>query len=177
MTHVFETVREKDHAVLECIRRGETDVYQINKATVEDFSRREINYAFKKLANTGLITVTTFPDDEYITVVDDGQPRTFSRPKEAELTELGEDYFDWKDSETGLGRYDAVEYPKLVDRVHTLEQQSETRDHRIQKLETRVTNGFAAIKKRLHTVNERLDQLEDAVDRLLAHVFRGRFDE
>lgn len=113
----FEKVREKDHAVLECIRRGDNDVYHIGKETT--LERREINHCFEKLDDIGILTVTTFPDDEYISVIDDGQPRTFRRPKEAQLTDLGRTYFEWEESDTtGLGRYDELEYTELVTKVH-----------------------------------------------------------
>jgi len=118
---VFEKVRRKDHAVLACIRRGDTDVHSINQTTT--LSRREINYSFEKLDDLGLITVER-PDGWTERVVD-GQKRKFRTPKQASLTQDGVTYFDWTDTDGDLGRYDSVEFEDVVTRVQDLEEEVE----------------------------------------------------
>jgi DNA-binding MarR family transcriptional regulator len=113
--NAFRKVRDKDHAVLVCLHNGDQTVHDITRATT--LSQREVNHCFSKLEELGLITVTRFPEDEYVTRIVDGQKRTFRRPKEAALTETGERYFAQEDADTDLGRFDAVEYEALVETV------------------------------------------------------------
>ena len=49
----FENIREKDHAVLNCIRDGQNDVQLITEATM--LNNSEVNYCFRKLSGMGLI--------------------------------------------------------------------------------------------------------------------------
>lgn len=118
---VFAKVRDKDHAVLECIRRGDTDVHAVKQATT--LTRREVNYCFEKLADLDLIAVTR-PDGWTERVVD-GRNRKFRTPKQATLTSRGDRYFDWTERDGTLGRYDAVDYEDLVETVNELEHEVE----------------------------------------------------
>lgn len=113
----FEQVRDKDHAVMTCIRRGEDDVHAITQATT--LSRREVNYAVNKLEDLGLIEVDR--PDGYTERVVDGQPRKFRTPKQTDLTDRGMEYFEQTEQGEDLGRYDAMEYEELVEKVNELE--------------------------------------------------------
>lgn len=125
------TLRDKDHAILEHISNGKDDTRKITQATtLEDY---EVRYSFEKLENLGLVTIRR--DDEMIERVVDGRKQVFKAPYEAELTDDGRQYLDTLDKGE---KYQELNRGELIDKVHDLEQ-------RIEYLETAVemlTNKF-----------------------------------
>lgn len=105
---VFDQVRDEDHDVLVCIRRGDSDVRSINEETA--LTQRQINYAFEKLQELGLIDVHR--PEGYTTQVINGQKRRFRKPKQAMLTENGLEYFQHRD--TAQLRYENMDKSELV---------------------------------------------------------------
>lgn len=133
---LFKQVREKDHVVLEAIRDGTADVRSLNAETA--LTRREINYAFEKLAENGLITVTR--PDEYVEEMIDGQRHVYPAPKHAALTDRGKAYFDWTDRTGVRERYDDMDDAEVVRTVRDLEE-------RMDELEQRMQAGFEHVRR------------------------------
>lgn len=115
---VFVKVRPEDHAILVCIRNGDNDVYRINRETA--LTRSQINYAFKKLSELGLICV--FRPDGYTQEYLEGQKRVFQKPKEASLTERGVEYFEWSARNADLGTLRNLDREELVQQVRENQQ-------------------------------------------------------
>lgn len=125
--NTLSNVREKDSAVLACIRDGRTDTRQIRDATT--LSNRDVNYCFDKLEELGLIETET-PAGRITTVVD-GQKRNFKRPRQATLTEQGVTYCAQADHRESMTQYEALTREELVEELHA-------HDRRIEQLETTV---------------------------------------
>jgi len=138
MSELSGRLRDEDHAVLCCIRDGDDDVQKIKAATT--LSKRQVNYAFDKLEDLGLIEVSR-PDGQVERVID-GQKRVFDAPKRATLTEHAVDYL--RSTETENTQYSDLSKEELVETVHELEE-------RIDRLE----NGFEGFRKQ---VLQKLDE-------------------
>lgn len=113
---ISDQVREKDHAVLACIRNGQNNTRQIREATT--LSNRDVNYALDKLEDIGLIATKT-PEGR-VTEIVDGQKRNFKAPREARLTDTGAGYLTETDDE--LTRYQKMSYDEILEQVYDLEQ-------------------------------------------------------
>lgn len=113
---IFDQIREKDHAVLTCIRDKEDDTREIREATT--LSNRDINYALNKLEGLGLIETKT-PEGRVNEIVD-GQKRDFKAPRRARLTDAGIEYLTTADREQT--RYQEMTHDELVERVRELDQ-------------------------------------------------------
>lgn len=116
---VFERVREKDHAVLQCLSEGQNTTRSIREETT--LSNRDVNHCFDKLEGLGLIETQT-PDGR-VTEVIDGQKRNFKAPRQAWLTERGVAYFEWAPREQT--RYREMTHEELVERIRELEREVE----------------------------------------------------
>jgi hypothetical protein len=132
MSNTDKPLRDKDRAVLECIRDGDNDVQQIKAATT--LSKREINYAFEKLEDLGFIKVTR--SDGQVERVIDGQKRVFDAPKAATLTDDAFQYLQATDQDSN--RYQDLSRDELVDKIHDLED-------RVDRLES----GFESFRKQV----------------------------
>ena len=115
MSNTEKPLRDKDRAVLECIRDGDNDVQQIKAATT--LSKREVNYSFQKLEDQGFIEVSRA--DGQVERVIDGQKRVFDAPKEATLTDYAVQYLQSVDRDSN--RYQDLSRDELVARIHDLE--------------------------------------------------------
>ena len=113
----YGTISDKDHTVLYHIRNGKDDTQKITGSTVLD--KDQVNHIFDKLEKHGLITTET--PDGYVERVVDGQKRVFRAPRQAELTEKGEEYFEWVGRETEIDRYEDMNREELARRVYELE--------------------------------------------------------
>lgn len=111
----FETLREKDRAVLRHIDEGNDDVQHITAATT--LENHEVNYCFRKLEDQGLIEVEK-PDGMVERVID-GQKRVFEAPKQARPTEKGERCLD--QAPEGEEKYEEMTRDELVETVRELE--------------------------------------------------------
>lgn len=116
---ISDQVREKDHAVLACVRNGNNNTRQVREATT--LSNRDVNYALDKLEDLGLIRTET-PEGR-VTEIVDGQERNFKAPREAALTDLGQDYLAWTDREQTT--HQAMTHDELVERVQELERRAD----------------------------------------------------
>jgi hypothetical protein len=128
----FRQVRDKDHAILTCIKDGDTTVRAINRATT--LTRHQVNYAFRKLVDLDLITVRR-PDGWTRSRLENGEYRTHRKSKEAQLTARGKQYFAYVDGDEDLGRFDAEHKRSLEEEVAALREdvnalQEELRKHK-----------------------------------------------
>jgi len=112
----FEQIRDKDHVVLQHIEEGREDVQKITAETT--LENHHVSYCFEKLEELGLITVEK--PDRMVERVIDGQKRVFQHPKEAELTEKGEQYLEQNNQETPEA-YEDLSHNELVKKVRRLE--------------------------------------------------------
>lgn len=112
----FEEMRDKDHVVLQKIKEGLDDVQKIKAETT--LENHHISYSFEKLEEQGLITVEK--PDRMIERVIDGQKRVFQHPKQAELTEKGEQFLGQAKQEVP-GAYKDLSHNELVEKVRQLE--------------------------------------------------------
>ncbi|MXR52376.1 hypothetical protein GRX03_12275 [Halovenus sp. WSH3] len=110
-------LRDKEHLILQQINSGNDDVQKITAATT--LENHHVTYAFQKLEEHGLIEVSK-PDGMVERVID-GQKRVFQHPKQAELTEKGEQYLQHSEPED-LDDYENLSHRELVQRIHQLEQ-------------------------------------------------------
>lgn len=129
---VIGQVRDKDHAVLTCIRDGDCTVRAINKKTT--LTRDQINYAYRKLADLELIDKRQ-REGWTRSRLDNGEYRTHRKSKEARLTDRGEQYFEYVDGDVDLGRFDAELERSLEEEVSVLREdvdalQAELRKHK-----------------------------------------------
>lgn len=134
MTNDFERLREKDHAVLNCIRDGQNDVQLITEATT--LNNSEVNYCFRKLSDMELIEVRK--QDGRVERVIDGTRQVFEAPKQATLTEKAHTDLE-KSTEDRGDRYRALSYEQLVERVHELEAEIETINQRFESFRKQVS--------------------------------------
>lgn len=135
---VIDRLNAKDLTVLQAVRDGCEDVFEITRATT--LSNREVNYSLdeKSLADMGLVELSR-PDGRVVREVD-GEMRSFQAPKRVALTGKGVDVLDTVDD---VERYRGMEWGELVERVRDLE-------NRMDRLE----NGFATFRRQ---VMEKLD--------------------
>jgi len=131
----FEQIRDKDHVVLQHIEEGREDVQKITEKTT--LENHHVSYCFEKLEEQGLITVEK-PDTMVERVVD-GQKRVFQHPKQAELTESGEQYLAHTGRE-GLHEYENLDHKELIKKIHDLEKQVNEIQQKFEILRKQVLN-------------------------------------
>jgi len=122
--HDFTEIRDKDHLILTQIEQGNNDVQKITEATT--LENHHVTYAFEKLEELDLLEVSK-PSGTVERVIN-GQKRVFQHPKQAELTEKGEQYLEHSEQED-LDEYENLSHSELVEKVYALENQlDELRD-------------------------------------------------
>ncbi|AZH26682.1 winged helix DNA-binding protein [Haloplanus aerogenes] len=126
------SLREKDRVVLTCIGNGKDDVQKITAVTT--LENHHVTYAFEKLEEQGLIHVEK-PDGMVERVID-GQKRVFQAPKQAELTENGQERL--KQDEEDLDQYENLTHRELVEKVHQVEEQVESLEARLNTFQKQV---------------------------------------
>lgn len=124
---VFETVGEKGHIILTAVNNGCGNVRDIREVTTLTIGT--VNYRLSKLEDLGLIELGKSEGRE--TSMINGQIREYDTPKPVELTDLGEDYFEWTDRQQDLQRYYSLSREELVELIHD-------HDQRIDRLESAV---------------------------------------
>ncbi|MFA1610066.1 hypothetical protein [Halobellus rubicundus] len=110
-------LREEDRLILQQIREGNDDVQKLTESTL--LENHQVNYAFEKLEEHGLIHVTK--PDGYIERTINGQKRVFQHPKQAELTKKGRTLLQESDQEN-LEQYQDLTRKELVEKTQQLEQ-------------------------------------------------------
>ena len=124
---IFEEVGEKGHTILISIQNGCNNVRDIRETTT--FSIGTVNYRLSKLEDIGLVELGKSEGRERSVV--DGQLREYDRPKPVNLTELGEQYFEWIDRQQNLEQYYSLSREELVELVYD-------HDRRINRLESAI---------------------------------------
>ncbi|WP_336328312.1 hypothetical protein [Halovenus sp. HT40] len=111
-------LREKEQIILQQVDSGNDDVQKITSETI--LENHHVTYAFEKLEELDLLEVSK-PDGTVERVIN-GQKRVFQHPKQAELTQKGEQYLEDTDRED-LDEYKNLSHSELVEEVHRLENQ------------------------------------------------------
>lgn len=114
-------LREKDLKVLKLISEGEDDVQYITSAS--NLNNSKVNHCFNKLEDKDLITVRK--PDGFVTRVINGTKQVFQAPKQARLTELGEQVVESTVDEEVGQQYEDLTRDELVRKVHELEEEIE----------------------------------------------------
>lgn len=120
-------LRDKDHHILQQIHQGNDDVQKITSATTHE--NHHVTYAFQKLEDLGLVEVTK-PEGTVERIID-GQKRVFQHPKQAELTEQGEEHLKESEREH-IDEYDDLSHNELVEKIYRLEKQIEELDKKFE---------------------------------------------
>jgi len=116
--HQFQEIRDKDHLILTQIDSGNDDVQKITQNTT--LENHHVTYAFEKLEQLNLLNVSK-PSGTVERIID-GQKRVFQHPKQAELTEKGEQYLQHSEQQE-LDQYENLSHRELVEKVHRLEKE------------------------------------------------------
>jgi len=119
---VVDELREKDVAVLEAIRDGATDTYEIREST--SLSNREIDYALtdKSLAEMGLVEVHRVSGGE-MQEVQGTRRRVPNAANRVTLTDKGQDVLDRVDT---VDKFQSMSHDDLVQLVQDLEDRVDT---------------------------------------------------
>lgn len=123
-------LRDKDLTVLHQIHEGNNDIQQITSSTT--LTNREANYCFQKLEEQGLIEVEK--PDRMVERVINGQKRVFEHPKQATLTEAGQEHL----TDQPPQQYNEMSHDELVEKVHELEQEVESLRNALQTFREQV---------------------------------------
>ena len=118
-------LRDKEQIILQQIQSGNDDVQKITSATT--LENHHVTYAFQKLEEHDLLEVSK-PEGTVERIID-GQKRVFQHPKQAELTQKGEQYLEQAETQE-LDEYENLTHRELVEKTHELEK-------RIEKLENK----------------------------------------
>ncbi len=113
-------LRDKEHLILQQIQNGNNDVQKITSATT--LENHHVTYAFQKLEQLNLLQISK-PEGTVERVIE-GQKRVFQHPKQAELTDKGEQYLEQEETQE-LGNYENLSHRELVEKTHTLENRVE----------------------------------------------------
>jgi predicted transcriptional regulator len=109
-------LRDKEHLILQQVDSGNDDVQKITSTTT--LENHHVTYAFQKLEELDLLTVSK-PDGTVERIID-GQKRVFQHPKQAELTDKGEQCLQQAETKE-LQEYENLTHSELVEKVHRLE--------------------------------------------------------
>jgi predicted transcriptional regulator len=113
-------LRDKEQIILQQIQSGNDDVQKITSETT--LENHHVTYAFQKLEQHGLLEVSK-PEGTVERVID-GQKRVFQHPKQAELTQKGEQYLEHTDRDD-LDEYENLSHSELVEKTQELENRVE----------------------------------------------------
>lgn len=130
-------LRDIDQTILHHIQNGHNDTQKITSKTT--IKTHRVRYSLEKLQQQGLITVEQ--PDQMVERVVDGQKRVFQHPKQAQLTEKGEDYLESADRED-LDEYENLSHKELVKMAHRLEKQVEELEQSFEIFRKQVQQQF-----------------------------------
>jgi predicted transcriptional regulator len=130
-------LRDKEHLILQQIQSGNNDVQKITSQTT--LENHHVTYAFQKLEELQLIEVSK-PDGRVERIID-GQKRVFQHPKQAELTQKGEQYLEHSDQED-IDQYENLSHRELVDKIHQLEDRTKELENRLELFQQQVKREF-----------------------------------
>jgi predicted transcriptional regulator len=113
-------LRHKEQIILQQIQNGNNDVQKITSATT--LENHHVTYAFQKLEQLNLLQISK-PEGTVERVIE-GQKRVFQHPKQAELTDKGEQYLEQEETQE-LEEYENLSHRELIEKTHTLENRVE----------------------------------------------------
>ena len=113
-------LRYKEQIILQQVDSGNDDVQKITSETT--LENHHVTYAFQKLEEIGYVEVSK-PEGTVERVIN-GQKRVFQHPKQAELTDKGEQYLEDTNRED-LDEYENLSHSELVEKTHELEKRVE----------------------------------------------------
>jgi predicted transcriptional regulator len=113
-------LRQKEQIILQQIQNGNNDVQKITSATT--LENHHVTYAFQKLEQLNLLQISK-PEGTVERVIE-GQKRVFQHPKQAELTDKGEQYLEQEETQE-LEEYENLSHRELVEKTHALENRVE----------------------------------------------------
>ncbi|MFC6717188.1 hypothetical protein ACFQHN_06305 [Natrialbaceae archaeon GCM10025896] len=131
----MDELRGKDKIVLQAISNGHDDIQKITETTT--LENHEVNYCFSKLEDLDLITIEK--PDGYTTRTINGQKRVFQTPKQATLTDKGEQYLEQSEKKD-LEEYENLSRKELVKKVHRLENEVQELQGRFKIFRQQVMN-------------------------------------
>lgn len=120
----FQQVDQEAHTVLLCIEQGDNNIHQITSVTT--LPNHKVNYRFKRLEELGLITVEN--PGGWTDSITNGQRRVFQTPKQAHLTDKGQEYLDWATNNSERKEFRKIGEHELLERLYELE-------HRVEQIE------------------------------------------
>lgn len=127
-----EELDPASQTVLQLVSEGYDDVQKITEETT--LTNSQVNYRFQKLQDRSLIEVEK--QDGWTTRVINGQKRKFKAPKQAELTEHGEQVLQEKEAD--LDEYRDLTREELVEKVHRLESRMEDLENKFSTLRSQI---------------------------------------
>jgi DNA-binding MarR family transcriptional regulator len=130
-------LRDKEHLILQQVDSGNDDIQKITENTT--LENHHVTYAFEKLEDLGLVEVSK-PEGTVERVID-GQKRVFQHPKQAELTEKGEQYLEHSERED-LDEYENLSHGELVEKTYKLENQVEELENKFEIFRQQVMDRF-----------------------------------
>jgi predicted transcriptional regulator len=133
----FNEIRDKDHLILTQVSSGNDDVQKITSETT--LENHHVTYAFQKLEEIGYVEVSK-PDGTVERVIN-GQKRVFQHPKQAQLTEKGEQYLKDTDRED-LNKHENLTHRELVEKTHELENRVEELEQSFETFRRQVQQQF-----------------------------------
>ncbi len=113
-------LRDKEQIILQQIQSGNDDVQKITSETT--LENHHVTYAFQKLEEHGLLKVSK-PDGTVERVIE-GQKRVFQHPKQAKLTDKGEQYLKHSEQKD-IDEYENLTHREIVEKTHELENRVE----------------------------------------------------
>jgi len=132
-----DRLREKDWAVLRNIQDENDDVQKITEATT--LENYHVTYAFQKLAELGLITVSK-PEGTVERMID-GQKRVFQHPKQAKLTPDAQEFLNTTQKPSRQS-YEDLTHNELVQKVRHLEDKVESLQQALDTFRKQVQERF-----------------------------------
>lgn len=127
-----EELDPASQTVLQLVSEGHNDIQKITEETT--LTNSQVNYRFQKLQDLDLIEVEK--RDGWTTHVIDGQKRKFKAPKQAELTEHGEQVLQNKEAD--MDEYRDLTRAELVEKIHRLEGRIEDLENKFNTLRSQI---------------------------------------
>jgi predicted transcriptional regulator len=127
-----EELDPASQTVLQLVSEGHNDIQKITEETT--LTNSQVNYRFQKLQDLDLIEVEK--RDGWTTRVIDGQKRKFKAPKQAELTEHGEQVLQNKEAD--MDEYRDLTREELVEKIHRLEGRIEGLENKFNTLRSQI---------------------------------------
>jgi DNA-binding transcriptional regulator YhcF (GntR family) len=130
-------LRDKEQIILQQVDSGKDDVQKITSETI--LENHHVTYAFQKLEEIGYVEVSK-PEGTVERVIE-GQKRVFQHPKQAQLTEKGEQYLEQAERQE-LDEYENLTHRELVEKTHELEKRVEELENKFEVFRDQVQKSL-----------------------------------